>query len=327
MGHASIAKSWNTVFSQFPDWTVNISDVLVDGDRLAFLGTAGGTDRNGWFGQPPTGERVDYRAVIILTIVEGKIIRDERVYDLTGVLQGLEKARLDKELRMAAEVQRALLSRAKRATPYCEAVGDSIPCRAIGGDFFELVHLPSGDFGIALGDVAGKGPASAILAAMIQGMLAVEVQSESSPSAILSRLNLSLTSRSLEPRFATLVYGVLSRKGRFAYSNAGHNPPIMLACSGIRRLTTGGPVLGAFSESRFEEEDICLSPRDTLILFSDGVTEARDVQDREFGEGVTAFVAKPAQEVLRGILSSVRDFCEGAAQIDDITVTVTQFLS
>src|SRR5260370_36914484 len=140
-------------------------------------------------------------------MAHGKIVRDERIYDLTGVLQRLEKARLDKELAMAAEVQRALLSRTRHLTEYCEAVGDSIPCRAIGGDFFELVHLPSGDFAVALGDISGKGPASAILAAMIQGMLAVEVQTESSPSAIMARLNRSLTPTSREPRFGTLGHG------------------------------------------------------------------------------------------------------------------------
>src|ERR1017187_1846266 len=202
-GRAAIRKSWDAMFAVFPDWTVEVTDVLVDGDRVAFLGTAAATDQNGWFGQPATGERIEYRAVIVLTIAEGKIVRDERIYDLTSVLQRLEKTRLDKELRMAAEVQRALLSRTKDLPSYCEAVGDSLPCRAIGGDFFEFAHLPSGDFGIALGDVAGKGPASAIVAAMIQGMLAVEIQTESGPAAILARLNSALARRGLEPRFAT----------------------------------------------------------------------------------------------------------------------------
>jgi ketosteroid isomerase-like protein len=330
VGHSAIGESWNKLFSLFPDWTVSISDVLVDGDRIAFLGTAGATDLNGWFGQAPTGERVDYRAAIVMTIGEGKIVSEERIYDLTGVLRGLEKTRLDKELKLAAELQRVLLPQAKRVTSYCEAVGDSIPCRAIGGDLFELVHLPSGDFGVALGDVAGKGPASAILAAMIQGMLAVEVQTESSPSAMLSRLNRSLAGRNLEPRFATLVYGILSPNGRFVYSNAGHNPPILLAGTTLRRLVAGGPVLGAFSESKFEEEEILLSERDTLILFSDGVTDARDVHDQEFGEDrliscVAASAADTAVTVLRKILSSVQDFCQATAQTDDITVAVTQF--
>jgi ketosteroid isomerase-like protein len=329
-GRAAIGKSWEAMFSLFPDWTVAVTDVLVDGDRIAFMGTAAATDQNGWFGEPATRERFEYRAVIVLTIAHGKIIRDERIYDLAGVLQRLEKARLDKELRMAAEVQQVLLSRATRLTPYCEAAGDSIPCRAIGGDFFELMHLPSGDFGIALGDVAGKGPASALVAAMIQGMLAVEVQAEDSPSAVLTHLNRILLSRGLEPRFATLVYGVLSSDGRFVYSNGGHNPPIILARDGLRRLTVGGPILGVFKEATFKEETVSLSDGNTLIAYSDGVTEASDPGGQEFGEDrlisfVTSSCTNPAPEMIQGILKCVQGFCEGTAQADDITITVTRF--
>lgn len=329
-GREAISKGFDTIFSLFPDWTVSVSDVLVDGDRIAFMGSVTATDNNGWFGEPPTGERIEYRAVIVLTMVEGKIARDERIYDLTGLLQRLEKTRLDTELRMAAEVQRVLLSRTKHSTSYCEAVGDSIPCRAIGGDFFEFVHLPSGDFAIALGDVSGKGPASAIVAAMIQGMLAVEVQTESRPAAVLTRLNRSLARRGLEPRFATLMYGVLSPSGQFVYSSAGHNPPLLLTRNGVRRLTTGGPILGVFADCQFEEETVCLSEGDTIVIFSDGVTEARDAHDCEFGEDrLISYAARhgsePAVDLLNGILRSVQEFCHSTSQSDDITVAVTRY--
>jgi steroid delta-isomerase-like uncharacterized protein len=329
-GKAAIAKSWDEIFSLFPDWVVKVTDVLVDGDRVAFLGTAAGTDQNGWFGQPATGDRIEYRAMVVLTMDQAKIVRDERIYDLTGVLHRLEKTRLEKELALAAEVQRALLSRRQDRTAYCEAVGDSFPCRTIGGDFFELVRLSSGDFVVALGDVSGKGPASAILAAMIQGMLAVEFQIQSSPSTVLARLNRSLLERHLEPRFATLVYGVLSPTGRFVYSNAGHNAPLMLTRNGVRRLNAGGSILGVFSGNVFEEETIYLTAGDVIIMYSDGLSEARDPYGREFGEdslvsSVTAYAMSSATDMLRGILMRVHDFCQNAAQIDDITVTVTRF--
>lgn len=330
VGRTAIGKSWDIVFSLFPDWSATVSDVLVDGDRVAFFGSAGATDRSGWFGQPATGERFDYRAIIVLTIAGGKIIRDERIYDLSGLLQLLEKARTDKELQMAAELQRTLLARMKHLTAYCEAAGDSLPCRAIGGDFFELVDLPSGNFGIALGDVAGKGPASALFAALIQGMLIAEIERESRPSTVLHKLNRSLARRGFEPRFATLVYGILSPDGQFVYSNAGHNPPIVVTHNGIRRLTTGGPILGAFIDSSFEEEAAFLGDGDNLIMFSDGVTEAHDADNHEFGEDrliscVTALGASPAQEIVGGILARVNDFSKGLSQTDDITVTATKF--
>ena len=329
-GRAAIAQNWERTFSLFPDWAVQVSDVMVDGDRVAFLGTATGTDRNGWFGQPATGDRIEYRAIIYLTFADGKIVRDERVYDLTGVLQRLEKARIDKELRMAADVQRTLLAHTRHLTSFCEATADSVPCRAIGGDFFELTQLPSGDFLVALGDVAGKGPASALLAAMIQGMLAIELEREFRPAAVLAHLNQILVRRGLEPRFATLVVGRLSPDGKFVYSNAGHNPPLLLAGDGIRRLTMGGPVLGALTESTFEEGSLLLNQQDTVVLYSDGVTEARDSTGAEFGEerlisSASELVTHSASDVLQGILTAVQDFSGGATPADDMTVAVTRF--
>jgi steroid delta-isomerase-like uncharacterized protein len=168
-GRAAIRSVWDRTFSTYPDWEVEVSDVFVESDRVAIYGTAMATDRKGWFGLPPTGERIAYRAVILLTLADGKIVRDERLYDLTAVLERLEKARMDQELRTAAELQSALLSRAFAAGRFYDAAGKSIPCRTIGGDFFEFVELPSGDLGVALGDVAGKGLAAALLAAMLQG--------------------------------------------------------------------------------------------------------------------------------------------------------------
>jgi len=329
-GRAAISKSWETIFSLFPDWMVKVSDVLLDGDRVAFMGMASATDRNGWFGQAPTQTRIEYRAVILLTISNGKIVRDERIYDLTAVMQCLEKAQLDKELSMAAEVQRALWSRTERGNGFCEAAGDSLPCRSIGGDFFEMHSLTSGDCAIALGDASGKGPPAAILAAMIQGMLAAEIESRCSPSAMLSRINRRLSHRGIEPRFATLVLGILSPDGRFIYSNAGHNPPILLAGDHIQRLETGGRILGAFAESLFEQETVALSEGDTIVLFSDGVTEALNSQQQEFGEDrlisyVSTNKSLPATDLVEGLLESVTDFAGGAPRTDDTSVTVVRY--
>ena len=330
-GRDAIASSWNRIFTLFPDWSVNVSDVLVDGDRIAFVGSAGATDVNGWFGQAPTGERIEYRAIIVLTIASSGIVRDERIYDLSGILERLEKSRLQRELETAREVQRTLLPPLNYSNSYCEAAADSVACRAIGGDFFEMLPLPSGNLGIALGDVAGKGPASALLASMIQGMLMAETEAESRPSQVLARLNRALFCKRVEPRFATLVYGVLSPDGRLVYSNAGHNPPLMLTRNNIRRLTTGGRILGSFSESTFEEGMLCLNEQDTIIMFSDGVVEAQDAHDREFGEErliscVRGARTLPAQEILRKIFARFQEFCSGHPQSDDVSVSVIRSL-
>src|SRR6185503_9003421 len=104
--------------------------------------------------------------------------------------------------------------------------------------------------------------AAALLAAMIQGMIAVEAPSGDSPARIVSRINRRLAVRHLDARFATLVYGVLSPNGRFVYTNAGHNPPLVLRDGGVRRLTTGGSIVGAFVDARFDEEVLQLRARD-----------------------------------------------------------------
>lgn len=329
-GRAAIAATWQTLFSTFSDVAVDVSNILVDGDRIAVLSTVATTDRLGWFGRPATGGPINYRIVLLFTVADGKVVRDERIYDSAGVLERLEKSRLDKELRTAADVQRALLSRTEHRVRFCESAGHSVPCRAIGGDFFEFLELPSGDVGILMGDVAGKGPAAALLAAMLQGMFAVEAAA-GGPALILSRINQRLVARRLESRFATLVYGVLSPTGRFVYSNAGHNPPALLTRDGIRRLTTGGPIVGAFTDAAFEEETLHLRDRETLVMFTDGVTEARSTTDEEFGEErlmacLTVDPASPPAAVSDRIFAAIRKFCQQADQSDDMTLTVTRFI-
>jgi ketosteroid isomerase-like protein len=331
-GRARIAATWETQFATFADLRLDVADILVDGERVAILGTVHTIDRGGWFGRPATGGPINYRLVLLLTVIDGKIVRDERIYDSAGVLERLEKARLDKELRTAAEVQRALLTRTADVGRCCESAGDSVPCRAIGGDFFEFLELPSGESGIVLADVAGKGPAAALLAAMVQGMFAVEAPAGRGPAATLSRINERLAARRIESRFATLVYATLSSDGRLVYSNAGHNPPVLLGRAGTHRLTTGGPILGSFGDAVFEEETLRLHDQDTLVMFTDGVTEARSTNDEEFGEDrllacLTGNVGSAPGALLNRIFDAVRMFCGDAAQSDDITVTVTRYTS
>lgn len=330
-GREAIREWWQRIFTIFPDWTVSVSDVLVDGDRIAFFGSAAATDHNGWFGQPPTGEPFAYRSIIVLNLRDGRIVRDERVYDLSGILDRLEKKRLEKEMQMAADVQRILLPRIERSTPFCRIAADSIPSRAIGGDFFESIAFESGGIAIALGDVSGKGAPAALLGAMIQGMLASEAHAGAKPASVVTAINSLLSRRNLKSRFCTFVFGTLLPGGKFDYVNAGHNPPLLLARDGsMRRLGSTGPVLGIFADAVFNEEAIELRDGDTIVFFSDGVTEARDAHDEEFGEErligcVRSAAGRPAAAMLDQILRRVHDFAEAPA--DDMTVVVMMYRS
>jgi len=330
-GRAAIKQNWEVIFSTYPDWSVRVSDVMLDGNRLAMMGTATATDRKGWFGLPPTGGVISYRAVILLTFAAGKIVRDERLYDNSAVLEHLEKIRLDAELNTAAEVQRSLLSRTVRSASYYDIAGDSIASRTIGGDFFEFAELPSGGIGVALGDVAGKGPAAALLAAMLQGMLAFEAQAGRGPAETLARMNRAVAERGLGWRLATLAYGILSPDGRFAYSNAGHNAPVLLRGAEVLRLASGGPILGALADAVYSGETLQLNHGDAIIMFSDGITESRNAGEAEFGENRLIDTARahrdePSTQIAKCILAEAREFSQGRAQNDDMTVTVLRYL-
>jgi sigma-B regulation protein RsbU (phosphoserine phosphatase) len=258
-------------------------------------------------------------------------VRDERVYDLSALLKNFEKARVDRELKTAAEVQHALLSRGPWRTNGYEVAGDSIACRMIGGDFFDCIDLPSRELAVVFGDVSGKGPAAALLAAMLQGIFSADAPKASGPAAALRRANEVLIERRLETQFATVVYVVLHADGRLAYSNAGHNPPVLLSGGEIKRLTTGGPILGVFRDAEFHEETLRLRPNATLVMFTDGITEATDRSGEEFGEQrLLATLGDrsdcPPQEIVQKVLDAARAHSQGAEQFDDMTVAAARFL-
>jgi len=338
-GRSAIVGSWEALFTKFPDCAIEISDIFTDGDRIAFLGTVTATDSSGWFGLPATGARIRYRETMLCAMRGGRIAREDRVYETASVVERLEKARLDRELDLAADVQTALLSRAASEGTHWQAAGDSIACREIGGDFFEILELASGGLAIALGDVEGKGVPAALVGAMLHGMFVADAQSGLSPSATLRGMSRQLASRyegseelvtrGSGSRFATLVYGVLAPDGRFVYSNAGHHPPAVFTSSGIARLTAGGPVLGAFAHAAYDEEVVRLRPGDDLLMFSDGVTEARNGDDEEFGEVrlLASFAENrgcPPAELLNRVFRRVREFVGDVPPADDITATVTR---
>ncbi len=256
-------------------------------------------------------------------------IENARLYRET-----MEKARMEQEMRIAAEIQQALLPKTGRAGSYFRAAAATLPCRSIGGDFYDYVDLPDGALGFALGDVAGKGPPAALLSAMMQGMFAAQAATTDDPARTISRVNLALYRRGIESRFVTLMYGALHPNGRLTYCNAGHNPPLVISQAGgalsIRRLERGGPIVGLFESASFEEETVSLAPGDWLIIFSDGISEAMSAAGEEYGEDriISVVRANPAvdpQQLLDALFLDVRTFAKGAAQSDDITAMVLRY--
>jgi len=244
--------------------------------------------------------------------------------------EALDKAKFEQELKVAAAIQQSLLPPANREGAFFSTAAASVACRAVGGDFFDYVDLPSGQFGFMVGDVAGKGAPAALLAAAALGMFSAEAPYQSAAAPLIARLNQGLFRRALEGRFLTTFYGMLASDGRLTYCNAGHNAPVLVTKSDLRRLETGGVVLGLFAQALFDEETVRLNPGDVIVAFSDGVTEAMNPAGDEFTDerllaSIDANRGKAPQALLDALLHDVRAFCADATQSDDMTVVLLRY--
>jgi serine phosphatase RsbU (regulator of sigma subunit)/pSer/pThr/pTyr-binding forkhead associated (FHA) protein len=244
--------------------------------------------------------------------------------------ESAEKARTDRDLRVAADIQKALLPEAQYESATGELAASSIPCRTVGGDFFDYVDIDEGALGFSLGDVAGKGPPAALLAAMVQSNFVALAPLSADPAEALARINKALLRRAIEARFATMFYGVAYPDGRFRYCNAGQEPALVVRAEGEEWLDVGGPVLGLLSVATYESAEIQLKPGDLVIIYSDGVTEARAVDNSEFERDGLLQVARACRgqkpdTVLEALLGAIRTFSHGAAQADDITALVYRY--
>jgi sigma-B regulation protein RsbU (phosphoserine phosphatase) len=244
--------------------------------------------------------------------------------------EALDKAKFEQELRVAAAIQQSLLPIANREGAFFSTAAASIACRAVGGDFYDYVDLPTDQFGFIIGDVAGKGSPAALLAAAVLGMFSAEATYQKRAAPLMTRLNRGLFRRAIEARFLTSFYGMLAPDGSLTYCNAGHNAPLLVSASGIRRLETGGVVLGLFDTASFEEETLTLEPGDLIVLFSDGVTEAMNAEGEEFTDDrliacANAHRGESPQQVLDALLADVHAFCAGEAQSDDVTAVLVRY--
>jgi sigma-B regulation protein RsbU (phosphoserine phosphatase) len=206
----------------------------------------------------------------------------------------------------------------------------SEPCRTVGGDFFDYIELGDRGLGFALGDVAGKGPPAALLAAAVQSNFAALAPVSADPADAMSRINAALLRRAIEARFATMFYGLMLSGGRLSYCNAGQEPPLVVRQDSTEWLEEGGPVLGLLSIATYDYGTTVLSPGDLVVICSDGVTEARNGAGDEFGrerlvESLSGSHGLKPDIVLEQLLADVWKFALGAPQADDITALVLRY--
>jgi steroid delta-isomerase-like uncharacterized protein len=348
-GRAGVERIARITFEAFPDFHAEVDEILTIGDRVVLTLTIHGTDTGGLFGFPPTGKRIRVPSVFLFTLRDRRVARERRTYDFSGFLLQLtgdvptaiasarlyrgilERAQLERDVRVAADIQRALLPDRRYRSDTADIAAVSVPCRAIGGDFFDYFELPDAAVGFVVGDVSGKGPPAALLTAVLQGILAVHAYGSESPAVTIERVNQALARRAIEARFATMFYGVLARDGVLRYCNAGHNPPAVVGVGGCQRLDAGGLIVGAFRDAAFEEGAIRLGAGDTLFAYSDGITEAIDGGGEEFGDDrlIATVASAKALEVpalVDMVLDRVREFTGDAPQADDMTALALRYV-
>jgi sigma-B regulation protein RsbU (phosphoserine phosphatase) len=242
-----------------------------------------------------------------------------------------EKQRLDQELAVAQAIQQALLPPPNKTLPYVNARGLSLPCRQIGGDYFDYFHLEDGRLGFALGDVSGKGVPAALMAAKIQGILSAQTFGDLPLPSVIAKVNNILTERRVEYTFATFFFGILDERGRCTYTNAGHIPPVIVGPDGsMFEMVQGGMVLGLLAGEEYESETVQVSPGDHLVLFTDGVLEAQNDSGEQYGkERVRSVLRKcagcSAEKMLAQLNRDLTSFCADAPQHDDITIMILGF--
>lgn len=253
------------------------------------------------------------------------------IYNARLFKESEEKRRMEEELVIAREIQQSLLPAPERALPFACACSRNLPCREVGGDYFDYFEMPGGAFGFALGDVAGKGMPAALLTSVVQGIFSAQALLGVPVESLIANVNRNLVRRGTGNRFLTLFFGMLEPDGRLIYTNAGHNPPLLVRADGtMEELTAGGMVLGIFPEASYEAGSARLEPGDHLVLFTDGVVEARNRAGEEFGnERLRALLeiraGSPSSRIVRCIEEALAEFSADAPQHDDITMMVVGY--
>lgn len=241
----------------------------------------------------------------------------------------VEQEKLRRDLALAAEVQKRLLPERPPDRDVAALAAVSLPARSVGGDYYDFIDLGDQRIGIALADVAGKGIAAALLMAVVQASLRiVAADGRASLPELAEKINGFLHRSTGANSYATFFYAQLDEATRqLTYVNAGHNPPYLFRQAEIQELNVGGTVLGLFPQMTYEQATVELRAGDVLVAFTDGVTEALNSSDEEFGETrlkelLRGVMHLPAAEISTQIAAELRRWIKDTTQYDDLTFVV-----
>jgi sigma-B regulation protein RsbU (phosphoserine phosphatase) len=265
----------------------------------------------------------------------------QKPWDNSGLVQVLQREvergrglreqseRHQREEREGLLIQRALLPATLPATEAFDVAGAWQPALGFGGDCYDAFTFGPRTLGLSIADVAGKGLPAALLMSSLQAAVRAFALESSPPNAICASVNRLLCGQMIAGRFATFCFLRLElTRGTICYANAGHNPPLLVHAGGeIERLTAGGTVLGVFPDAEYRTGEVSLRPGDRLLLYTDGITEALNVSDDEFGEErLSATLGRhrhlDAGALHQAVLAEVTGFTAGRGFQDDATLLV-----
>jgi serine phosphatase RsbU (regulator of sigma subunit)/CRP-like cAMP-binding protein len=261
-------------------------------------------------------------------LTEWNAALETRVAVQVAQLERLSK--LDLELSLASEIQKSMLPRSLPRLEGYEFCTRVIPAKSVGGDFFDFIPMGSDSLGIAVGDVSDKGIPAALFMAMTRSLLRAEAHPDQSPKEVLRRVNRHLMDMNDKEMFVTILFGVLNRTtNQFQYARAGHEVPIFLDGQGsMKHLPKGhGQALGVFDAIALDEQTVQLSKGCTLLLYSDGITEATNRHNESFGfrrigRTLSEMVQASTQMLCDRLINAVAEHQGSSLQNDDITVVM-----
>ncbi|MGB2805979.1 MAG: SpoIIE family protein phosphatase [Candidatus Zixiibacteriota bacterium] len=243
----------------------------------------------------------------------------------------LKKRKLEEELSIAKRIQQSFLPRAKPRLPGFDISGINIPSEEVGGDYYDFIPIIENQIGIVIADVSGKGIPAALIMASVRAGLIAEIRNNYAIRSIMAKVNNLLFESTASDIYVTAVYGVLDPKNRiFTFSNAGHNAPILRRADGeMKYLTEGGMALGMFENSKYEERPLGINPGEIIVFYTDGVTEAKNDKEEEFGTRRLKQVIGDshqlgASQIQKNIYDAVKKFTGVSHQEDDLTMIVVK---
>jgi phosphoserine phosphatase RsbU/P len=270
---------------------------------------------------------LDRQVLQTLAVESATVIENARLFRVAR-----ENERSQHELAVARTIQQGLLPRQLPKTDYFELKAVTMPCRTVGGDYYDVIPLPAGRYGITVADVSGKGLPAAMMAVTLQGVFSGFASADPSLEDLFSRVNSFLCERTPLDMYATVFYGVLHRSGLLNFVNAGHVPPLIIrSAGGVEALDFANFPLGMFPGVEFEVRNAQLEPGDQVFIFSDGVTEAQNAAHDFFGderlnEILQACGAQAGQSLCSTVVAEVQKFVGEAPPADDLTVTALRFV-